>query len=290
MALGTDQITTTTADVMIPEIWGSRVNNFYRANLKAAGFFEDWSSEVAGGGDVIHIPNITEMTANAKAVNTQVVLSAPTETKVDLTINVHSHVAFLIEDSAASKIKSSYKAQSMYAENAGYTVAAKLEDALIGLFTGFSQTVGDSATTLNDSNIRAAIAYLGAANVPSSDRAFFLHTNVIWNQVQGIDKFTLLINTNGSDPVLKGQVGYLYGIPVIEQSRLGVSLGSRIGALAHKSALAFATGNLTPGQEANIRLQTDYRLEYLGTLVVADIMYGVIENRDTAGVYIKAKS
>lgn len=290
MALGTDQITTTTADVMIPEIWGSRVNDFFRANLKAASFFEDWSSEVAGGGDVIHIPNITEMTANAKAANTQVVLSAPTETKIDLTINVHSHVAFLIEDSAASKIKASYKAQEVYARNAGYTVASKLEDALIALFSGFSQTVGDSATTLNDSNIRQAIAYLDVANVPAEDRAFFLHPNVIWTQVQGIDKFSLLINTNGADPVLKGQVGMLYGIPVIGTSRLGVTLGSRNGALAHKSALAFATGNMTPGNEGSIRLQTNYRLEYLGTLVVADIMYGVIENRDTSGVYIKAKS
>lgn len=275
---------------MIPEVWGSRVNDFFRANLKAANFFEDWSSEVAGGGDVIHIPNITEMTANAKAVNTQVVLSAPTETKIDLTINVHSHVAFLIEDNAASKIKASYKAQEVYATNAGYTVASKLEDALIALFSGFSQTVGDSATTLNDSNIRQAIAYLDVANVPAENRAFFLHPNVIWTQVQGIDKFSLLINTNGSDPVLKGQVGMLYGIPVIGTSRLGVSLGSRNGALAHKSALAWATGNMTPGTPGAIRLQTNYRLEYLGTLVVADIMYGVIENRDTSGVYIKAKS
>lgn len=290
MALGTDQITTTTADVMIPEIWGSRVNDFFRANLKAASFFEDWSSELAGGGDTVHIPNITEMTANAKAANTQVVLSAPTETKIDLVIDVHSHVAFLIEDAATSKIKASYKAQEVYARNAGYTVASKLEDALIALFSGFSQTVGDSSTTLNDSNIRQAIAYLDVANVPAEDRAFFLHPNVIWTQVQNIDKFSLLINTNGADPVLKGQVGYLYGIPVIGSSRLGVSLGSRIGALAHKSALAFATGNMTPGNEGSIRLQTNYRLEYLGTLVVADIMYGVIENRDTSGVYIKAKS
>jgi len=47
---------------------------------------------------------------------------------------------------------------------------------------------------------------------------------------------------------------------------------------------------MTPGQEGSIRLQTDYRLEYLGTLVVADLMYGVIENRDLAGVLIKALS
>lgn len=290
MALGTDHLTVTTEDALIPEIWSSKVNDFFRANLKAGSFFQDWSSELAGGGDVIHVPNLTEMTAASKSAETQVVLNAVTDTNTDLTVNVHTHVAFLIEDAASSKVKASYMLQERYAKNAGYTVAAELEDALITLFAGFSQIVGSSALTLNDSNIRQAISYLDTANVPESDRAFFLHPNVIWNQVQGIDKFSLLINTNGADPVLKGQVGMLYGIPVIGTSRIGVTLGSRYCALAHSSALAFATGNLTPGQEGSIRLQTDYRLEYLGTLVVADLMYGVKEDRDTSGVLIKCKS
>lgn len=291
MALGTDHFTTTTADVMIPEIWGARVNNFYRANLKAGSFFEDWSEDVAGGGDTINIPNISEMTAQAKAASTQVVLSAPTETDVNLSIDTHTHVAFIIEDVVASKIKSSYKAQELYAKNAGYTVAAELEDALLDLFSGFSQTVGDSSTDLNDSNIRQAIAYLDAADVPMEDRAFFLHPNVIWTQLMGIDKFTLVQNTGGADPVLKGQIGLLYGIPVIGTSRLGTSLGHREGALAHMSALAFATANIAGGYTPDmVRLQKDYKLEYLGWLVVADMIYGVVENRDTSGVYIKASS
>lgn len=272
------------------EVWSSKVNDFYRANLKAAAFFEDWSEDVSEGGDVIHVPNISEMTVQNKTVGSQVTLSAPTETKVDLTINAHKHVAFVIEDAVASKIKKSYKAQETYARNAGYTVAAALEDALIALFSGFSQTVGASTTALNDSNIRIAIAYLDTANVPAEDRAFFLHPNVIWKQLMGIDKFTLVQNTTGADPVLKGQIGMLYGIPVIGTSRLGVTLGSRNGALAHKSALAFATANVSGMSGDKVRMQSAYLLEYLGTLVVCDIIYGVIENRDTSGVYIKASS
>ena len=206
-------------------------------------------------------------------------------------ITVKKHVAFVIEDAVASKIKGSYRAQETYARNAGYTVAATLEDALIALFNGFTQIVGDSSTALNDSNIRQAIAYLDVANVPAEDRAFFLHPNVIWKQLMGLDKFTLVQNTNGADPVVKGQVGMLYGIPVVGSSRLGTTTGHRNGALAHKSALAFATANVAGGNTPDsIRLQTAYLLEYLGTLVVADIIFGVIENRDTSGVWIKASS
>lgn len=289
MGLGTNHFTTTTADVLIPEIWSPRMNQFYRANLKAAAFFEDWSEDVAGGGDVIHVPNITEMTANNKSVGSEVTLSNPTETKIDLTINTHKHVAFVIEDAVASKIKSSYRAQETYAKNAAFTVAATLEDAIIALFNGFTQIVGDSSTALNDSNIRQAIAYLDVANVPSEDRVFFLHPNVIWKQLMGIDKFTLVQNTKGADPVVKGAVGMLYGIPVVASSRLAVTTGHRDGALAHKSAIAYATANVAGGID-KIRMQTAYLLEYLGTLVVADIIFGVIENRDTSGVWIKASS
>jgi len=293
MALGTGHFTGASGDldVMIPEVWYGKVNDFFRAELKAAMFFEDWSDGVTEGGDVIHVPNITEMSANDKAVGSEVTLNSTTETKVDLTIDKHKEVSFVIEDAVASKVKKSYKAQRVYMENAGYTAAATLEDAILGLFSGFSNTVGDSSTDLNDSNIRKAIAFLGSNEVPSRDRAFFLHPNVIWNQVMGIDKFTLVQNTGGADPVLQGQVGTLYGIPVIETSRLGTASGSREGALAHKSAIAFATANIASGKTPRtVRLQSDYILEYLGTLVVADIMFGVIENRDTSGVYIKASS
>lgn len=291
MALGTNHTTTTHADVLIPEVWGNRLNNFYRASLKVGGFFEDWSEDLEGGGDVVHIPNITEMTADDKVVGSEVVIDYQTETKIDLTIDTHKHVAFIIEDAVKSKIKKSYKAQEVYAKNAAYTVGATLEDALIALFNAFSQTVGDSSTALNDSNIRAAIAYLDTANVPMEDRAFFLHPNCIWKQIMGIDKFTLLTNTTGADPVLKGQIGYLYGIPVVGTSRLGVTDGHRNGALAHKGALAFATANPAGmGGVNSVRLQTDYLLEYLGDLVVADLLFGVIENRDTSGCWIKSSS
>ena len=35
-----------------------------------------------------------------------------------------------------------------------------------------------------------------------------------------------------------------------------------------------------------VRLQAEYKLEWLGVLVVADMLYGVIENREAAGVEI----
>jgi len=156
MALGTDHLDNTTQAVMEPNIWSSRVNDFFRAKLKVGNFFEDWSEDVAEGGDTIHRPSITEMSANDKVIGSEVTLNANNETKVDLSIDTHKETSFVIEDAVASKVKRSYRIQETYAENAAYTTAATLEDALIDLFTGFSNTVGDSSTDLNDSNIRQA--------------------------------------------------------------------------------------------------------------------------------------
>lgn len=296
VGLGTNNMTATTNAVFIPTIWGAKINDFYRADLVCAKHFLDLSNEVLGGGNIVKIPNMSQMTANTKTVTSQVTLNAPTEGTITLTIDTWKEVSFLIEDIVAAFMKKSYMMQERFARNAGYTVAATLEDAIIALFIGFSQTVGDSATTLNDSNIRAAIAYLEAADVPREDLAFFLHPNVVWNQIMGIDKFTLVTNTDGANnPVTKGFTGLLYGIPVYTTSRLGTYTtagdGVRNGALAGKEAIAYATANVAGGdQPGTVRVQTQYLQDYLGTLVTADIIFGVIENRDTAGVWIKTKS
>ena len=282
-------------DVLIPEIWGSKLNDFFKNSLRFAQFFTDRSDELSGGGDTIYTPNITEMTAYSKSNATAVTLNSPTETKVNLVVDQWYEVSFSIEDRELAFVKKSYSIQEKYMENAAYTTAKKLESAIAALFSGFSNSVGASTTNLADSEIRAAIATLESNSVPGiydGMVAFFMHPNTVWRQVMGIDKFTLLQNTNGADPVLKGMVGTLYGIPVIVSELVPNVSGAdgRYNLLAHKDAIHFATGSLpsTPFSSMNgrVRLTKSYEPRYLAHVFTADILYGVIENRDAAGVKI----
>lgn len=283
MALGTSHQSATSLDVLIPEMWSSRVNDFFREKLVASNFFLDMSSELAGGGDILHIPNLTQMTANVKGNGSQVTLNNATETKIDLTVTTWYEVSFLIEDREAQTVLNSYFLQERYMKNAAYTAANKLEQAIIDLASGFSQITGASNTTVADSDVRGAIKYLDIALVPQEDRMFFFHPKAIWGDLMALDRFTLLVNTKGADPVMKGHIGYLYGIPVISHANIGVTTGAGLrNFLAHKEAIAHA--------HTILRTQANYIPEYLGTLVTADILYGVIENRDTAGVWIKCSS
>jgi hypothetical protein len=186
-----------------------------------------------------------------------------------------------------------------YAKNAAYAVAKRLDTALANLFVGFSQSVGASTAALADSNIRAAIAFLDAGNVPQEDRAFFVHPTVFWNQIQALDKFSLAINSPVQDPVAKKPMTYLYGLPVYISTQIQYISGTtgRYNALAHKDALHYATSPLGSGGSKGgkigtegIRVQANYVPEYLSTLVTADVLYGVIENRDIAGVKLLSQA
>lgn len=301
MAFPTTTETLTTLASYIPTIWGERINQFFRLRLMLADFFVDRSSEVADGGNVLYTPTTTEMAANAKVNATAVTLNAPTDTKITLAIDQWFEVSFAIEDREAAQLKKSYYLQEKYAENAGYTMAKKLEIALASLFVGFSGTAGSSTANVADSDILSAIAQLETNGVDTTqDVAFFFSPNVFWKQLQAINKFSLAINAPINDPVAKRPAALLYGIPVFISNNIQNASNTvgRVNALAHKDALHWArsplgeggslatdTGTQMTGQYG-VRVQSHYVAEYLSTITTADLLWGTIENRDNAGIAI----
>jgi len=207
--------------------------------------------------------------------------NANTDTNITLTVTTKTECSFAIEDMDSDIIKQSYGYIDRQAKNAANRVAEAYEDAIITLFISFANTVGTSAAGVADSNILAAIKYLADADVPEDGRAFFFSPRAAYTDVMALDKFTLLQNTNGADPVLKGLIGSLYGIPVFVSSRItdAASGGSGANCLAHKDAIVHANTGL--------KVQTNYVPQYLAYITTAFMRYGVAENRDTSGVWIK---
>lgn len=296
MAFPTTTETQTTLAAEIPLKWGQRVNDFFKSKLVAAPFFVNRSDELADGGKSLYTPNLTEMTANAKVNATAVTLNAPTDDKITLTVDQWFEVSFAIEDLEAAQVMKSYSLMERYAKNAGYTIAKKLDVAITSLFSGFSTSVGSSATNLADSDIRAAIAALESVDADIEEAEFFMSPNVFWKQVQNIDKFSLAINSPVNDPTRKKPAGYLYGIPVNIVNTIQYVSGTtgRVNALAIPDAIHWAAAPLGAGGSQGsmvgsngIRVQSNYVPQYLSTVTTADIAYGVVENRDSGGVQIK---
>lgn len=294
MAYPDDTYTSADLAVFIPAVWGEKINDFFKSKLMLAKFFVNRSDELSDGGNIVYTPNLTEMSANIKSNKTAVTLQSPTETSVTLTVDQWYETSFQIEDKEAAQVKRSYYIQEKLAKNAGYSIAKKLEVAIATLFSGFSNSVGTSTSAIVDSDIRKAIGLLDGADVDTSECAFFFDSKVAWNQLMGIDRFVLNVNSTAGDPQTKGMIGKMYNIPVNTSNNIQYvsSTTGRNNALAHPDAIHWATSPLGVSSKGGmvgaggIRVQSNYVPEYLATLTTADVLYGVIENRDAAGIRI----
>jgi len=206
-------------------------------------------------------------------------------------------VSYLIEDKEVQQILQSSDALEAYASQAKYHIARSLDTSLMGLYSGLSQTVSDTATDVTDSIVRQAIESVVNGDVPMEDLAFFFHTTVVWHDLYGIQKYydASQLGINGG-PVATGKLGgmlgskyrgRLYGIPVFETSQVQADGASSAfyNLLTHPKTFCYAV--MTPG--GVIRSQANYWAESLGTLWTTDIIYGVAELRDDSGVVIKSR-
>ena len=309
MPLGTDHYTAADLAAFIPEKWSKKVNDFYRSVLAAAGFFTNLSEDVEAGGDIVHVPGITEFSSNDKVNGSEVTLQSPTEASVDLTVKTWKEASFLVEDNEADQVAKSYNTQKRLISSAAYAPAKSLDTALLALYSGLSNNCGDSASDVTDANILCCIQSLDDNEVPAEDRAFFFKPSVYWGDIMGIQKYYDASQAGWSKnaPVVSGLLGagvagskirgVLYGIPVIVTTQVPVTSTTFVhNLLAHKDAFAYAVrslnGNLAGGSKDKnlVRFQGNYIAQYLGALFTADLIYGVVENRDANACEIRSRS
>jgi hypothetical protein len=291
--------------VDIPLVWGQTINDYFRYDLKLAAFFIDRSEELADGAAAVYTPNLSALSTNTKAVNSQVTLSSPTYTNVTLTVSTWKEASFVIEDREAAQVKKSYYIQDKIAKGGAWEVAQDLEDAIAALFESITtNVVGLGTANMADSSLLAAIAILETAGVPvyGGDTAWIFHPNTFYRQVGSVDKLTLWQNTKSEEPRTKAPTPVLYGIPVIVSPAVPVSTGavgdngSRINLLAHKDTFHWARLSMPVKAEKGmvgsegVRVQQSYVHEYLGDLVTIDLCYGVVENRDDSAVKMRSHS
>ena len=301
MALGTDNVTKTTAAKFIPQIWSDEIVASYQKNLVLANLIKKMSFK-GKKGDTVHIPAPIRGSASAKAASTQVTLIAATELEVIVTIDKHYEYSRLIEDIVETQALSSLRA--FYTEDAGYALARQVDSDLVALGRGvqggggttaysgaFSGADGTTAyvaaantglAAITDAAIRRSIQRLDDADVPMDGR-FLIVPPSSRNTLMGIARFTeqaFVGEMGSSNTIRNGEIGNVYGVPVFVTNNADTTSGStacRIALMGHKDFAVLA-------EQMAVRSQTQYKQEYLGTLFTADTLYGVAELRDYASV------
>lgn len=269
--------TVTTGAVFIPEVWSQDFIRETNPRLVMANLVKRYDREIAKMGDTIHIPTITNLSANDKVAGLPVSPQAVTETEVLLTIDKHKETSFVIED--ALKVQSDADLMREYTETAGIAQSEAVDDDLAVLAASLSQTFGTYNTAMTTDVILDSIEQLDLNDVPQDDRHFTFRPDVK-RDLLDLATYTSKDYTSG-DAVRTGLVGDLYGVATYMTTNMVKSGSNTNNMLFHRHAFAL-------GMQKNPRVQSEYSLRDLGWLTVFDCMYGVKERRDNFGVLVKS--
>ncbi len=266
---------TTTGANFIPEMWAEPIYKFFMAKLKLRNSVSDYSAMVKGAGDTIHIPKIAIDGTESKSVSTAVTFSASgTEGKVDLSINNHKYLANIFEDMAL--IQSNFELISKYTKMYGEQLARTVEDSLWAELDGF-QTQQDLGTdnTFAVGDLETLLSNLYGQDQDPNGCSLVMNNQLIadfMNPSSGVASYFVradAVGAGNNGDLSTGAVGLIYGMNVFYSRSVSSSLtdGTVVGACYPKEACALAV-------QQDVRVQAQYDVEYLGTKVVADIIYG----------------
>lgn len=294
----TNSIDVTDADKFIPEVWSDEILAAYKSNLVLAGLVNKLNHQKKKG-DVIHFPKFaTYPAASAKAANNVVTLVTATDTEVTVTINKHYEFSFVEEDIVAIQAMDSIR--QAYTDRAGYALAKQVDDDIKGLAaswnsgsaysgayigsdgsTAYATASTGNGASISDDGIRRVIQRFDDADVPVLDRVLVVPP-VEKRKMLAVPRWveTAFVGETGAgNSIRNGLIGDLYGVKLYVSSNLATILAAD-GSTSYRAALFFQKQALLLAMQNAVRVQTQPKLEALGTLFVSDVLYGVATMRE----------
>ena len=281
-------VTNSTDQHFIPEIWADGIYKYFERKSVFRGLVDDYSALFAGKGygDVLHIPEMSLISASDKDAGNDVSYDATATTETQLVVNKHKYVAKLFED--LTLIQSEADLVEKYSRMMGEALSRQVDADIWTELQSLEDSLNLSADdTLTAGKFEEALATLGEADIPYMDGECAMVVNPtlfadILNPSAGIAQYFIRNDAvgEGNRGLRSGLVGSLYGIDVYMSNTVdtanegGAGANTISGAIFHKSAVAFAS-------QQDVRVQSEYSIDALGTKVVADLLYGVKRIDDT---------
>ena len=267
-------VTTTTAANFIPQMWRDAILDYAERKFQLRNQVLDFSSMLAGGGDILNIPKVAEETAAAKAADTAVTYSANTDGVIQLAVDQHQYEAKRIEDIV--RVQESADLFNAYARSMGYALAKKVENYLavdiLQAATGNDVTLA-ADNTATTAEVRAGLQKLLDANYDYTDGdTFFYASPALYMNLMGLGDFTEAQKRgDGVGPNVTGNIMNIYGMPVFASTDWDDDggTGDETGTVFNRNGIYFA-------QQVAPRVQSAYDIDHLATSVVADILFGAV--------------
>lgn len=278
-------MTNTTHAEFVDEVWSKEVQTEFQKSLFMENLVMRFDEDVKSSGDTIHVPQVTGLSANNKSAGSDISYESNTENAITINIDQHKYSAFLLED--ITRIQSRYDLRSLYTKEASRALAEAVDSALLGLYSGLSQSVS-GGSGIDDTNIISAVTTLDGNDVPRDDRAFVIHSEAMADLL-AVDKFTLYDNTGEKGVAAggkRGRVANVYGTDIYMSNNVVESAGTPNllhNLMFHKEAFALA-------KQTDVVVKAQWDIDALGWKVAAYVIYGVAEYRDDAAVDVTLNS
>lgn len=289
-------LTGTTHATWVPDQWADEYRVSLESNIVAAKLIKKFEHDKKVKGDVIHVPDVTDLTAgDLSESDSDISGSAPTESEFTLTINKKKHATIYIPKHLGGFL-SKYDMRAPYTKKISYALAKVMDQDVLALFSGLSQAVGTTADGMNgniaDILIRAAMKKLDVADVDEDERFLIVHATQR-SEFYGIDKFVRADAIgDAKERITRRFMGDIYGMGVYYTSLVPVKVAatapatpvdSHANLLLHREALAIAIPQ-------EIDIDYAYLPQKKAWILSGDLLYGVAEYRDLAGVVMFTKS
>ena len=271
--------TTTTHDKFIPEVWSKEAQLARESRLYMANKVDRFDVEFAGGGDLLHIPKVANLTAGDIGNDGSLTDTAPTETEATITINKWKGLSINVPD--ILKAQSKLDLMKIYTEKIGFALAVAVEDDLLTLYDGLSQNVGTASVDITDATFRSAVQKLDEANAPFEDRYLIIKPSQK-NALLGIDKFVrydAVARSAGDSPIVKGLMGEIYGVQIMVSTRVETNSATE-NIMWHKSAFGLA-------MVKDVKMEQFARTQFSDRMGSSEL-YGFAELRDDHAVQVRS--
>lgn len=300
--MATGNVTTTTVDAFIPEIW-SQESIF--ATTNASVFLNnslvrvDWNDTMVKG-DTLHIPKFSAVTVGTKNAGSDVTFTNYTESTKDISIDQHKYFAFKVEDiarvQASPDLVAGYSMQggAGLAKDIDTYIAALIQNTTVTQNVGNLNTAGTAYGDITDAVIRNGIQLLDEANAPDADRHLVISPEQK-NAILGIDKFVLDSSLGDNSRIRTGIIGSIpmYGLTVwvsnnlaVTASSASVSAGSPL-QVKRKDCMMFQKEAFGVVIQKQPTVNSWYNPAAIATEVVGDIIYGAADIEPTFAVEVR---
>lgn len=284
----------------VPDLWMDEIQAAHKKHVVMATLVRKLSVK-GKRGDSIKLPKPTRGSASTKSANT-IVTTMVASGGASVTINLTAHFEYssLIED--IGEVHALASMRKFYTDDAGYALSVKKDTTIFEAArtlnggdganewtgaviagdgtTAFVDAAGNAnATAITDAGIRRVIQVLDDNDIPMMDRALAIPP-VARRVMMGLARFTEQAFVGDGKTIRNGKLGDVYGVAVHVTSNTptpSLATTAKVGLLFHKDALILA-------EVLGPRVQTQYKQEYLATLLTADTIFGVAEAYDKGGV------